>query len=160
MANHNKKIVTEARAWVGTPFHHQGRVKGVGCDCIGAVLGILHHAGARSRQLDSNGNPLPFTAFDRADYSPDPNSDRLMHTLDEHLITIPLDKIRAGNVLLFKIIHLPQHVGIVADHPYGGLSLIHAYSPAGKLVEEQLTASWLKRAISAYRVPGACFGSK
>jgi NlpC/P60 family putative phage cell wall peptidase len=151
------EIVAEARSWVGTPFHHQGRVKKAGCDCIGMVLGALHNVGARSRARDEAGNVVPFTAFDRTDYSPDPNSDRLEHTLDEHLIEIPVASIRKGDVLLFKIIHLPQHVGIVGDHPSGGLSLIHAYSPAGKVVEEPLGKMWLTRVIAAYRVPSACF---
>lgn len=151
-------IVAEAREWIGTKFHHQGRVKGVGCDCIGMVLGALHNAGARSRKRDDAGNPIPFTTFDRRDYAPDPNSERLKHTLDEHLREIPLSAIRQGDVLLFKVIHLPQHVGIVADHPQGGLSLIHAYSPARQVVEEVLNDSWLTRVIGAYRVPGDCFG--
>ena len=151
-------IVAEARQWIGTRFHHQGRMKGVGTDCIGMVLGALHNAGARSRQLDGAGNAIPFTDFDQTDYAPDPNSARLKHTLDEHLIEIPVERIRAGDVLLFKIIHLPQHVGIVADHPSEGLSLIHAYSPAGKVVEEVLGNSWLSRVIGAYRVPSKCFG--
>ncbi len=154
-----EKIVAEARAWMGTPWHHQGRKKGVGCDCIGLVLGVLHHAGARSRKLDGAGNPVPFTAFDRTDYAPDPNSQRLKVTLDTHLRPIAVESIRAGDVLLFKVVHLPQHVGIVADHPCGeGLSLIHAYSGAGKVVEESLASSWLTRCIAAYRVPGQCFG--
>jgi len=154
-------IVAEAREWVGTRFHHQGRKKGVGTDCIGLVLGVLHLAGARSRQRDEAGNRIPFTVFDRTDYAPDPNSERLKETLDAHLRAIPLDKIRAGDVLLFKIIQLPQHVGIVADHPCGeGLSLIHAYSPAGKVVEGTLNDSWLSRTIQAYRVPNDCFGGK
>lgn len=151
-------IVAEAREWLGTRFHHQGRLKGVGTDCIGMVLGALHNVGARSRQRDAAGNRIPFTDYDRTDYAPDPNSARLKHTLDEHLIEIPAANIRAGDVLLFKIIHLPQHVGIVADHTAGGLSLIHAYSPAGKVVEEALGNSWLSRVIGAYRVPGNCFG--
>lgn len=29
-----RRVVAEARSWVGTPFHHQGRVKGVGVDCL------------------------------------------------------------------------------------------------------------------------------
>lgn len=151
------EIVTEARSWIGTPFHHQGRVKGAGCDCIGMVLGTLHNAGARSRVPDGSGNVMPFTDFDRTDYSPDPNSERLKHTLDQHLIRVPLDSISAGDVLLFKIIQLPQHVGIVGDHPSGGLSLIHAYSPAGKVVEEMLAKGWLSRVVAAYRVPSECF---
>jgi cell wall-associated NlpC family hydrolase len=26
-------VVAEARSWLGTPFHHQGRVKAAGVDC-------------------------------------------------------------------------------------------------------------------------------
>lgn len=154
-------IVSEAREWLGTPFHHQGRLKRVGADCIGMVLGVLHNAGVRSRKSDAAGNPIPLTAFDQTDYAPDPNSQRLKHQLDEHFDEIQVDQIRAGDVLLFKIIHLPQHVAIVCDHPSGeGLSIIHAYSPAQKVVEEALHNSWLTRIIAAYRVPPECFGGK
>ena len=34
------QIVTQARTWIGTPFHHQARLKGKGCDCLG--LGEIH----------------------------------------------------------------------------------------------------------------------
>ncbi len=152
-----EEIVAEARTWIGTPFHHQGRVKRAGCDCIGMVLGTLHNIGARAAQKTTDGAAIPFTEFDRTDYSPDPNSARLKHTLDEHLTEIELEAIAPGDVLLFKVIHLPQHVGIVGNHPSGGLSLIHAYSPAGKVVEEPLAKMWLSRVIAAYRVPGECF---
>ena len=30
----------EALTWVGTPYRHQGSRKGVGCDCLGLVLGV------------------------------------------------------------------------------------------------------------------------
>ncbi|MCW5936716.1 MAG: C40 family peptidase [Fimbriimonadaceae bacterium] len=33
-----RRIVREARSWIGTPWHHCGRVKGVGVDCAGLVL--------------------------------------------------------------------------------------------------------------------------
>ena len=29
-----------ARGWLGTPYRHQGSLKGVGCDCLGLVRGI------------------------------------------------------------------------------------------------------------------------
>ena len=34
------KVLTAARFWIGTPYRHQGRVRGVGCDCLGLVLGV------------------------------------------------------------------------------------------------------------------------
>ena len=32
-------IVALARAWIGTPYHHQASVRGVGTDCVGLVRG-------------------------------------------------------------------------------------------------------------------------
>ena len=34
------KIVAQARSWLGTPYHHQARLKGVGCDCLGLLRGL------------------------------------------------------------------------------------------------------------------------
>lgn len=33
-------IVAAARCWIGTPYRHQARTKGAGCDCLGLVLGV------------------------------------------------------------------------------------------------------------------------
>jgi NlpC/P60 family putative phage cell wall peptidase len=153
MTRKPEHIAHFARQWVGTPFHHQGRVRGVGCDCIGMVMGALTEAGIKSRLRDANGAPQDFTCFDDPTYAPDPNSARLKQTLDTHLYPIPFNALAAGDVALFRIIHLPQHVGIIGHHPAHGLSLIHAYAPAGKVVEETFTASWRTRLIGAYRVP-------
>ena len=36
----NADVLAIARAWIGTPYRHQGAVKGVGCDCLGLIRGI------------------------------------------------------------------------------------------------------------------------
>lgn len=33
-------VITLARAWLGTPYHDQACLKGVGCDCLGLARGI------------------------------------------------------------------------------------------------------------------------
>jgi hypothetical protein len=33
-------VIAEARSWLGTPWHHQASLKGVGRDCIGFVRGV------------------------------------------------------------------------------------------------------------------------
>ncbi len=33
-------IVAAARGWLGTPYRHQGALKGVGCDCLGLLRGV------------------------------------------------------------------------------------------------------------------------
>jgi NlpC/P60 family putative phage cell wall peptidase len=152
-----EEIVAQARTWIGTPFHHQGRVKGKGCDCIGMVMGAIAETGAHSRYRDLAGNPIPFNRFDYTHYAADPSSTKLAMTLDSHLTAIDERNIQPGDVLLFKIVRLPQHVAIVGNHPMGGLSLIHAYSPARKVVEERYNQSWQARLVQAYSVPLACY---
>ena len=33
-------VVAEAIAWLGTPYHHRARIKGVGVDCAQLALGV------------------------------------------------------------------------------------------------------------------------
>ncbi|HEX3884738.1 MAG TPA: hydrolase [Stellaceae bacterium] len=38
-------VVAEAESWLGTPFHHQARIKGVGVDCGNFQLGVYEALG-------------------------------------------------------------------------------------------------------------------
>ena len=33
-------IVAVARSFIGTPYRHQGSLKGIGCDCLGLIRGV------------------------------------------------------------------------------------------------------------------------
>lgn len=49
-----KKIISEAKTWLGTDFHHQRRVKISinhcgGCDCIGLIIGVATALNLRSK---------------------------------------------------------------------------------------------------------------
>nr|WP_238441088.1 hypothetical protein [Frankia sp. AgW1.1] len=33
-------IIVTARRWIGTPYHHQASVCGIGADCLGLVRGV------------------------------------------------------------------------------------------------------------------------
>ena len=35
-----ERVIAAARGWLGTPYHDQASVKGVGCDCLGLVRGV------------------------------------------------------------------------------------------------------------------------
>lgn len=73
MANNLSRMdaVAEARAWLGTPFHHQASVKCVGCDCIGLIKGV----GVTLRLVDYDPASPEAQAF--ANYSMLPNSRRM-----------------------------------------------------------------------------------
>lgn len=38
-------VVAEAITWVGTPYHHHGRIKGVGVDCAMVLAEVFHRCG-------------------------------------------------------------------------------------------------------------------
>ena len=40
MSHTRPRIVALARDWLGTPYHHQASLRGVGTDCVGLVRGI------------------------------------------------------------------------------------------------------------------------
>jgi hypothetical protein len=39
------QIVTEARSWIGTPYHARARTKGAGCECGSLLMGIAVNCG-------------------------------------------------------------------------------------------------------------------
>ncbi len=38
-------VLAEAETWLGTPYHHMGRLKGVGCDCLTLLAEVYRNAG-------------------------------------------------------------------------------------------------------------------
>ncbi len=45
----DRGVVARRANWIGTPYHHQASVKGVGTDCLGLVRGVfasVHGRGA------------------------------------------------------------------------------------------------------------------
>ncbi len=134
------QIVMAARGWLDTRFAHQGRLKGVGCDCAGLVIGVAHELG--------------LSAFDATGYAARPDGRMLKDTCDREMMILARDDIRPGDVGLFAITHDPQHLAIFAVHPMGGLSIIHAFAHNRKVVENRYDESWQARLVQAYRLPG------
>lgn len=40
-----EQVVVEARSWLGTPYHHHGRIKGVGVDCAMLLAEVFEACG-------------------------------------------------------------------------------------------------------------------
>lgn len=143
-------LINQARTWLGTKYHHQGRLKKSGrgpggVDCIGLIVGIADELGIH----DGKGNPL--INADERNYSMYPESGRLVRSVQRHMRQVPVEKMRIGDVLLFKTFKDPQHVGLLTEYPSGGLGLIHCNSSAGKVVEQPLSDTWMRMLTHAYR---------
>lgn len=129
--------LTFARACLGTPFHHQGRKPGIGLDCIGLIVCTLRALG------------VPVS--DITDYDRKPDGVRLCAALIAHGGTaLPKDPSiwQAGDILVFRYDGQPQHVAFFD----GSGHIIHAFAPAGKVVETSYGSYWARRLCTAYRL--------
>ena len=134
------RVIASARAWLGTPFHHQASLQTVGCDCLGLIRGVWRDVVGRE-------------AFDIPAYAPDwsarASHDLLRAGLVAHLLSIP-GPAASGDVILFRMRGrmITSHAGILVDTT----TLIHAHSRLG-VIEERLTPVWRARAAHVFRYP-------
>lgn len=127
-------IINEAREWINTPFHHQGRVKQVGVDCIGLVQQV--------------GKKLGYVYYDRSDYAREPAKGELQQAMNNHLVK--LKSLEPACILLMRFAREPQHVAFFTEKN----TIIHAYESIGKCVEHRLDDKWKKRIVAIYGFEG------
>ena len=128
-----QKIINEARTYLGTPFHHQGRLKGIGIDCIGLIVNV--------------GKSLNLMSHDNTCYSRRPDGVTLMAELRKCLIEKDINDIQPGDIVVYWIVNpdKPVHVGIITDYGF-----IHTYADVGRVVEHRLTRAWQKRIYAVF----------
>jgi cell wall-associated NlpC family hydrolase len=137
------QVVDEARTWLGTPWQHQQRLKGVAVDCAGLVVGVGRACGLLPAEADVEG------------YSRQPDGS-LLPTCDKYLQRISAVDIQPGDVLVIAVDREPQHVALVGNYRHGGLSIIHAVSTARppRVIETRLMLARNLRIVAAYSFPG------
>ncbi len=139
-------VVAAARGWLGTRFHHQGRIRKTathkgGVDCLGLLIGVAIECGLLSRL----GTPLQH--HDELDYPHYPDSVHLQEVLGNLLYPVDVSAVSAGDVVLMNIDSNPQHLAIATN-----TGIIHAYAPARAVVEHALDAWWRERIVAVYRL--------
>ena len=132
-------VVEAARSHLGTPWMHQGRLPGVALDCAGLVIVVARQLCLIPQDWDING-------YER---TPDGT---MLHWCDTMMTRA--DEPAPGRVIVLTIRGDPQHLGIVGNYRHGGLSVIHAASQAGKVVETRLmfARNFVLRGV--YTMPG------
>lgn len=138
-------VIAEARTWINTPYVHQHRAKGHGVDCAGLVIGVARALGLVAADFDVNG------------YARTPDGASLLVECDRFMDRIPIHELRPGNVLVIRFQKEPQHLGIIGDYLYGGLSFIQALGTVdgkGKVVEWRLHERRGWKHVQAYAMRG------
>jgi cell wall-associated NlpC family hydrolase len=128
------EITAAALALVGTPFHTQGRLPGVGLDCLGVVVCV-----ARALSIPHK---------DRTAYSLRPSGE-LMPELDRQFVRVT-GEAQEGDVLLMSFDKEPHHVAIMVSEN----RIVHAYSTARKCVKQPYSNQWSSKVRAIYRFPG------
>jgi cell wall-associated NlpC family hydrolase len=128
MRDQREAIVAEARAWVGTPYHCQGDVRGAGVDCGMLIVRVFVDTG-----LCEPFDPRPYS------------DDWFMHRSEERYLGFVFDRCkevrvaRPGDVIVFRYGRCYSHGGIVTGTD--PLTLVHAYQPAMRVLEEPVAGN-------------------
>lgn len=136
------EIVDAARLWLGTPYHHQASLRGVGCDCLGLVRGVW-----RDLCGDEPEAPPPYSPS----WAESLRQETLALAAKRHLLPLETVEAQPGDVLLFRWReHLPaKHCAFLATPG----SIIHAHD--GAAVAEVAFTPWWRRHLShAFSFPG------
>jgi cell wall-associated NlpC family hydrolase len=134
------KIVEEARRLLSSPFAHQGRGE-KGVDCAGLVILVAHRLGLS--QFDCSGyRRLPGAVDGR----------KIEDLCAAELRPIEFSAAEPGDVALFLIGQRPRHMAILGSDQAGMLTMIHAYEPAGRVVENILDAGWKAALCGVYEI--------
>lgn len=122
-AEQQQRIVAAARSWLGTPFHHGARKKGVGVDCGNLLLAVYLEAGVL-QEAPAFEPPPPGWYLHHAD-------ERYVRLIARYCEPVQ-PPWEPGDVLVFRGWRWPSagHAGIYV----GGGLLIHAVQGSG--VEE------------------------
>ena len=143
-------VIIEARQWLGTRYHHQAALKGVGCDCGGLVRGV----GAETGLLSID--PQEWATY--GNYGRLPHPERMRATLARFLVPVPPSRARLGDIAWMQWReNLPMHLAILSridiDNP-SRPTIIHALSDNDQVIEHTFSKEWQDRVASWWRYPG------
>jgi NlpC/P60 family putative phage cell wall peptidase len=150
------RIVKATRRWIGTPYHDQASVRGVGCDCLGLLRGVWRDV-VGPEPLDDT-RPVPPYSRDWGEAGP---VEVLAEAARAAMIELDVSQARTGDVVLFRmrVGAIAKHCGILSGNDRCGCSdrsarthFIHAYERTG-VIEELLTLAWQRRIAFAFRFP-------
>jgi cell wall-associated NlpC family hydrolase len=118
-------VITEARSWVGTPYHNCADIKGAGVDCGMLLVRVFVDTG-----LCLPFEPRPYAA------------DWHLHRSEERYLGFVFDRAaeievpQPGDLMLLRFGRCYSHGGIVTKAK--PLTIVHAYASARRVVEEEV----------------------
>lgn len=125
MIDIRSKIVSEARSWIKTPYHHRGNKKGVAADCGMLLINVFSDAGVIERY-----NPDHYPM----DWMMHRCEEKYLENVEQYAKKIKSDPM-PGDIALFKFGRCISHGGIITEWPM----IVHAYKPSGIVLEDNVS---------------------
>lgn len=131
-------VVAQARAWLGTPWRHQGRGPR-GVDCAGLVVLVA--------------KALGLTDHDVAGYCRHSSGLAFIDQFRMAMNPIPIAEVLPGDVLVFADAAYPCHCGFRTELR-GSPHLLHAHALRRQVIEEPYAGEWPAKTRFAFRFHG------
>lgn len=132
-----KEIVDVARTYIGTPWHHAARVKGVGIDCSGLLIMVSQDLG------------IPVE--DELSYTENDEIELMTSGILKHCRQLGEEETsQDGDLFVFRQLPIMyNHCGIFVEPN----AMVHAWRTSGvnKVVESRLDEAWTNRVLARYR---------
>ena len=134
-------VIAAARSWLGTPYHDQASLKGVGCDCLGLARGVWREV--------VGPEPFPIEPYSRG-WGETGQIEVLAEGARRMMREIAPGDAGPGALVLFRMVPraIAKHVGVMT----GPDSFIHSYERLG-VIEQPLTLAWRRRIAFAFLFP-------
>lgn len=133
-------IVKEAVSWVGTPYHHHGRLKGLGVDCV-QLLCCVYASCKASGYVDPGTYAVDWHLHQR---------EELYVAGLEAQGAVQVERPHLGDVCLFKIGRTYSHGGIYVGDD--GM-VVHAYMGSGTIMTRLSEAPLNRFPVKFFALP-------
>jgi NlpC/P60 family putative phage cell wall peptidase len=130
-------VVAEALRWLGTPYHHQARLHGVGVDCVHLLCAAFEAAGISG-------------PIDPGHYARDWHMHRSqeLYALSERGQEV--EQPQPGDVALFKFGRTYSHGGVMVNTD----QVVHAYMGSGVILTRLTEAPLATRLVRFWTMKG------
>lgn len=136
----NFEAVAEAMTWLGTPYHHQGRIKGVGVDCGTLICEVYEKVGLIPHIIIPLDHPL----------------DWHLHQSEEFYLKqvqkwcYEVEEPQPGDIALYHFGKCISHGAIVVEWPM----IIHANLKCGAILQDGTKGSLACHLAGFFRLKG------
>lgn len=135
-------VVTAARRWIGTPYHHQASLIGIGADCLVLIRGVW-------RDLYGEDAEQP-PGYSR-DWGEVSGTETMIEAALRHLVRRESLRPEPGDVLIFRMRAgaIAKHAGVLATSD----TMIHAMEHC-HAAEVPMNGWWRRRLTACFAFPG------